>query len=48
MTNDDKAFPPPPEKDEKIHIQVTEGLKTILGTGGPPPVEQDPPSRRSE
>lgn len=45
MTNDNEAFPPPPVKDDKVHITVTEGQKTILGTGGPQPDNQELPIR---
>jgi len=43
MTSDDKAFPPPPVTDDKVHVTATEDLKSILGTGGPPSAGQDGP-----
>lgn len=46
MTNNDESFPPPPVKDDKVHITVTEGGKTVLGTGGTPPRERPVPSAR--
>lgn len=48
MTNDDETFPPPPVRDDKVHITVTEGQKTILGPGGPQPKNPDEPFRFTE
>lgn len=44
MADDEKkTYPPAPVTDDKAHVTVTEGQKTILGTGGPQPNNQDGP-----
>lgn len=47
MANSD-GWPPPPNTDNEAFERVTEGQKTILGTGGPPPKEAPPQTARTE
>ena len=49
MTNNKaEHWPPPPEPDPKAFERVTEGQRTILGTGGKPPQEKPIPSAPAE